>query len=104
SPDDSTRTIAVPRELQQQWLTADGRGFSLPLLLAPDADAALAAFEASAEGALPIPVDVPLQFELFDFDGIQSSEPVRLTINGIMDLPPTVETRLKGIGRSVTRL
>ena len=45
-----------------------------------------------------------MQFELFDADGIQSMEPIRLTVHGIVDLPPTVETRLRGIGRSITRL
>jgi hypothetical protein len=102
--DDSTRTLTVPPELQQQWLVDDGRGFSLPLVVAPDAGESLTAMQGAPRVPLPIPPDVPLQFELFDADGIQSSEPIRLTINGIIDLPPSVETRLKGIGRSITRL
>ena len=57
-----------------------------------------------AEPPLPIPPDVPLQFELFDADGIQTLEPIRLIVTGIVDVAPTVETRLRGIGRSITRL
>ena len=45
---------------------------------------------------LPVPPDVPLQIELQDADDIRSAEPIRLTINGIVDLPPVIETRLKG--------
>src|SRR5579872_5690542 len=40
---------------------------------------------------------------LHDEDDIISSEPVRLAVSSIADEPPQIETRLKGIGNSITR-
>lgn len=104
SEEGSTRTVALAPDIAATWLAADGRGFELPLVVSPDASQSLAEMRDVANAPIPIPPDVPLQFELFDVDDIQSSEPIRLTVNGIVDLPPTVETRLRGIGRSITRL
>jgi hypothetical protein len=47
--------------------------------------------------------DPVLRIVLHDEDDIESSEPIRLAINSIPDEPPHVETRLKGIGNSITR-
>jgi hypothetical protein len=97
----------------------DGRAFVIPMQLVGPADAGAANPAGSAgdsetrppdsgrsNGSLPLQMtaDAQVQFELFDSDGIVSPEPIRLTIRGIVDLPPVVETRLRGIGRSVTRL
>ncbi len=88
----------------QSLMVSDGFGFELPLIVASDAAERLSTWEDSVPFELPVPPDVPLQFELHDADDIRSGEPIRLTINGIVDLPPVIETRLKGIGRSITRL
>ncbi|MGE4001368.1 MAG: hypothetical protein AB7I48_14220, partial [Planctomycetaceae bacterium] len=100
--EESSATVDIP--IAGNWLAADGRRFDLPLVVAADAAARLSAWNSASSGTLPIPPDVPLQFELHDVDDIRSAEPIRLTINGIADLPPVVETRLRGIGRSITRL
>jgi hypothetical protein len=44
-----------------------------------------------------------LRISLEDTDKITSPTPIRFTINAIVDQPPLVETKLKGIGSSVTR-
>ena len=41
---------------------------------------------------------------LEDTDDIISTEPARLKINGIIDQPPGIDTELKGIGSTITRL
>ncbi|MBM81742.1 MAG: hypothetical protein CMJ78_14275 [Planctomycetaceae bacterium] len=50
-----------------------------------------------------IPPDAPIRIFLEDTDDIIGSEPARLTINGVLDEPPRVETGLRGIGTSITR-
>jgi hypothetical protein len=52
---------------------------------------------------LPLPPDGLLRVTLEDIDQIVSPTPTRFTINGIVDQPPIVETKLKGIGTSITR-
>src|SRR5213078_940740 len=47
--------------------------------------------------------DPVLRITLHDEDDVVSGEPVRLAVNSIADDPPQVETRLKGIGNSITR-
>lgn len=85
-------------------LATDGRGFRLPLLLM---HARGAATHEQGEGlpALPLrlPAESTLRMILHDEDDVVSSDPVRLTISAIADEPPRIETRLKGIGASVTR-
>lgn len=102
--DEAPAMLPLDPAAVDRWFARDGGAFALPLIVSPDAAAQLAGTNSALTGRIPIPPDVPLQFELFDVDDIQSSEPIRLTINGIVDQPPTVETRLRGIGRSVTRL
>ncbi|MEZ6144833.1 MAG: hypothetical protein R3B91_05220 [Planctomycetaceae bacterium] len=101
---DESMTYPLRESDVQQLFASGGSGFELPLVVATDAAERLANWNASTNFELPVPPDVPLQFELHDTDDIWSAEPTRLTINGIVDLPPVVETRLKGIGRSITRL
>lgn len=52
---------------------------------------------------LPLPPDSLLRMTLEDSDGIASLVPVRFTINAIVDQPPLVESKLRGIGTSITR-
>ncbi len=47
--------------------------------------------------------DSQIRIELWDQDDVASLEPARLTVNGIIDEDPVVETELKGIGFSITR-
>lgn len=93
------QTITAPQPL----LGDDGRTIRIPCVLgvAPEPEMA------SSEGRVHIPFrlhpDPVLRISLHDEDDIESSEPIRLAINSIPDEPPHVETRLKGIGNSITR-
>ena len=53
---------------------------------------------------IPLPPDVQLRIAILDTDDILSRDPSRLTINGIVDQPPEIETSLRGIGSEVTRI
>jgi len=84
-------------------LASDGRTLSVPVVLA----VAPAPERVSAERQVHVPLrlepDPVLRITLHDEDDVVSSEPVRLAVNSIADEPPQVETRLKGIGNSITR-
>src|SRR5262249_2735101 len=84
-------------------LSADGRTLSIPCVLC----VAPAPERLTAEEKVQIPLqlepDPVLRVTLHDEDDIVSGEPVRLAINSRPDPPPQVETRLKGIGNSITR-
>jgi hypothetical protein len=84
-------------------LSADGRTLSIPCALA----VAAAPERISAEGKVHVPFrlepDPVLRVTLHDEDDVVSGEPVRLAVNSSPDQPPQVETRLKGIGNSITR-
>ena len=84
--------------------------FSLAFVLDPDGAIKLpAVLRGWAESGkpvtlpLPLPPDGLLRVTLEDVDQIVSPTPTRFTINGIADQPPIVETKLKGIGTSITR-
>ncbi|MSR56143.1 MAG: hypothetical protein EXS05_00480 [Planctomycetaceae bacterium] len=87
----------------ESLLAADGRSFRVPCLLS--ATPVLEVVSASGQPHLPLRLaaDSLLRVTLHDDDDVMSAEPVRLTINSIADEPPQIETRLKGIGTSITR-
>lgn len=91
-----------PFTAAQALLSDDGASFSLPAVLATAPTP-----ELIAEGKVHVPIrlepDAVLRMTLHDDDDIISAEPIRLAINSIPDEPPHVETRLKGIGTSITR-
>jgi len=91
------------------WM--DGQStFGVPFILVADGSTRLpAVLRAAAESnqpltyPLPLPPDGLLRISLEDIDKITTPTPVRFTINAIVDQPPLVETKLKGIGTSITR-
>ena len=91
--------------------TKDGQtSFSLPFVLVADGATVLpellhkaAEMGQPLPAPLPLPPDSLLRLSLEDKDLIASPIPTRFTIHAIVDEPPLVETRLKGIGTSVTR-
>lgn len=97
------------------WMTNQGTApgqttISIPFFLAPNGAVQLpelvrAAADSGKPLTLPIPLppDSLLRITLEDADRITSPVPTRFTINAIVDQPPLVETRLKGIGTSITR-
>lgn len=89
----------------------DGLTWKVPFLLSLKANEQLleqvsAADETASPVKLPLalPPDSFLRISLHDRDDISTTEPIRLTINGIPDLPPVVEANLRGIGSSITRM
>src|ERR1700685_4645356 len=124
---DVGREEPLPLPAGGSLLSADGLQASIPFLLtAKAAPPAKAAMEESAPGKpaaeapaakpatepvaarlarLPItfPPDCRMRWELEDTDGITSVEPIRISINGVPDQPPAVQTELRGISSSITR-
>ena len=103
--------LAIPpsHETGTPW-SSDRTTFSLPWILAANgAERLPELMRATAESGqplllpIPLPPDGLLRITLEDADQITSPAPTRFTINGIADQPPIVETKLKGIGTSITR-
>ncbi len=88
------------------------RVLKLPLLVGTGSRASLDELFAGSgtgsgpqlSGPIPLPADVQIRIAILDTDDIQSRDPSRLTINGIVDQPPEIETSLRGIGSEVTRI
>lgn len=104
TPEDSRE---IPLDIAKRYFAADRRSFTVPLVLSPeDAQAARQRIE-ELQGTYGkpflLPPDTLLRIYLEDTDEIIGSDPANLTINGIADQPPLIETGLKGIGMSITR-
>jgi len=104
------RLVQIPANIAGSWLSTDGTSFTLPFVLQTAGSTTLreALTEAvespeSLPATFPWPADAALRIHLTDADGIASPEPLRLTINGQVDLPPVVEVELTGISSSITR-
>ncbi len=95
------RDIPIASTTIERWLSEDGRSFRVPFVIAADA----AAQWKKSPFPVPIPLapDSMLRVTLHDTDDIITSEPARLSINGIVDQPPVVHTELMGVGTSITR-
>ena len=74
--------LGPARLLNDRELAADRRGFSCKLD--------------------PLMTDTTLLFTLTDSDGIESRDPVRLTLVATPDQPPQVAVQLDGIGTAIT--
>lgn len=103
--------LPIPTTAFSEPLWSKGQTtFSLPFVLVADAAIKLpemlrACVESGQPLAIPIPLppDGLLRISLEDVDQITSPTPTRFTVNGIVDQPPIIETKLKGIGTSITR-
>ena len=89
--------------MQEPLLAEDGRKIRVPCVLAVVSDPELMAADGRVHVPFRLQSDPVLRITLHDEDDIESSEPIRLAISCIPDEPPHVETRLKGIGNSITR-
>jgi hypothetical protein len=108
-----SRRFDLPSDLAATLLPGDHTALELPVQLSTQATRQLdELWSTSAAGTapfqLPLPVPLPpdqqLQIYLEDTDQILSFDPATVVINGIPDLPPTVDVRLTGIGNRITRL
>lgn len=94
-----------------QELALPARVFRLPLVISTAAVEELPKIFSAADGSsspfpgpIPVPANVQLRFAIHDTDDIISRDPALLTINGVVDEPPVIETNLRGIGTEVTRI
>jgi len=89
------------------WLSNDGLRLEVPFVLSPvETDAArarIADLQTKLGPPFTLAPESNLRIYLEDVDGILTAEPARVTISGIVDTAPVVETRLRGIGTSITR-
>lgn len=99
----------VPIPVDMPW-SPDHSTFTLPVILAAGGEVILPEMlRACAESGQPVSLPIPLppdglvRISLEDSDRITSPTPTRFTLNGIVDQPPIIETKLKGIGTSITR-
>ncbi len=83
---------------------SDGSKFDVPLVLSSRSLQQLAdPSRMFDDGPLPLLADSPMRIYLSDTDDITSTDPAKLIVSGIVDQPPVVETRLRGVGMSITR-
>lgn len=95
------RIIEIPSAVANELLSDDGTKFSIPVHVAVNANALLSGLEQPLP--IPIPPDASLRMYLEDADGISSIDPARLTIAGVIDQPPEVQTELTGVSNLITR-
>jgi hypothetical protein len=82
---------------------SDGTRFDVPFHISSRALARLTNETDELLAPLPLPPDREIRIYLEDIDDIIGTSPTRLTINGTVDQPPLVETRLRGISTAITR-
>lgn len=97
------RQIALPPQQLDQMRGADGRSFRIPFRLVAENQKTDASSVDAVLSNIPLAADQPIRIYLEDTDGLLVTEPIRLSINGIVDQPPKIDTRLTGIGKSITR-
>lgn len=97
------RQLTIPADVSGRWFAEDGRSFRVPLTVTSKALEHLPALAADF-ATLPVPPDTTLQVYLEDADEVVSTDPALLTLNGIADEAPIVETRRSGVDSSVTRM
>uniref|UniRef100_UPI002635029D hypothetical protein n=1 Tax=uncultured Gimesia sp. TaxID=1678688 RepID=UPI002635029D len=86
-----------------QMRSSDGRTFRIPFALVNEKQENPALNASTVPQHIPLIADQPIRIYLEDADGLLVTEPIRLSINGIIDQPPKIDTRLTGIGKAITR-
>ncbi len=101
------QTKSIPADVVQEFFSADRLSFTVPFVMSNEATEnsrkRIAQLDTAFGEPLVMRPDSPIRIYLEDTDDIVGTEPARLTINGIVDEPPIVETELRGIGSAVTR-
>lgn len=93
----------LPLPVSQIRLSPDGLSFSVPFVLSTAPQPQYVDEKGQVLIPLRLPPDAIFRISLHDTDDIVSAEPARLTVNSIPDEPPRIETRLRGIGKAITR-
>ena len=89
------QTSFTPAQLEQMC-GSDHQVFRVPFTLVSEN-------QKTSSSGIALPIDQPMRIYLEDEDGLLVTEPIRLSIMGIVDQPPKIDTRLTGIGKSITR-
>lgn len=89
------QTSFTPAQLEQMC-GSDHQVFRVPFTLVSEN-------QKTSSSGIPLLIDQPMRIYLEDEDGLLVTEPIRLSIMGIVDQPPKIDTRLTGIGKSITR-
>ena len=97
------RTVSLSQATFKTFLTSDGSGLVIPMVVAGGENPDLIAADGTVKLPLPLPTDSSLVIELTDRDEVIGLQPARLEISGIVDESPVVETRPKGVRNSITR-
>jgi hypothetical protein len=98
---------ALTHEEVNTWLSDGDKKLSIPFVISTqDSQAAKTRIEGLTTRCgkpFVIPPDTQIRIYMQDIDGILTAEPSRMLINGIPDMPPQIESSLRGIGSSITR-
>lgn len=102
--DQAERVVPLPASTVASFLSPENDRFEIPMQLTASALEALAAGGDGPTLPVPLPSDSQLQIYLEDEDDVYSTDPALVTINGILDQPPVVDTQLRGVSTTITRL
>lgn len=100
---ETIKEVVLTQENLNQMLDPDGRIFRIPFTLVGQTNETTSPKTNTVPTSIPLMADQPIRIYLEDEDELQVTEPIRLSINGIADQPPKVDTQLTGIGKSITR-
>lgn len=103
---DETQKADVVEINVANWVNSNRNQLAVPLLVSSLQTEAAKARSLSLKdklGTLVVPPDTQLRIYLEDTDEILTPEPARVLISGVVDQTPVVETKLRGIGTSITR-
>lgn len=95
--------IPIAADIASTFFDPDGHRIAIPLIITGETAPQLLTAEGEVRWPLPLPVESSLLIELTDQDEVVSQQPTRLNLSGIVDEPPVVETRPKGIRNAITR-
>ncbi|MFG0335168.1 MAG: hypothetical protein ACF8TS_17565, partial [Maioricimonas sp. JB049] len=104
SEEGGERVIPLSAETVASFLPSAHDHFEIPMQLTASALESLAAAGNGPPLPVPRPPDSQLQIYLEDEDDVYSTDPALVTINGIIDQAPVVDTRLRGVSTTITRL
>ncbi len=97
------KQVPLTQKNLDQMRDPDGLVFRIPLTLVDAKDETTSEDTTAFPTSIRLIADQPVRVYLEDEDGLLVTEPIRLSINGIIDQPPIIDTQLTGIGKSITR-
>ncbi|QDU36202.1 hypothetical protein Mal4_04860 [Maioricimonas rarisocia] len=96
--------IPLSAETVARFMSPENDRFEIPMQLTSSAVESLSDAGNGPPLPVPLPPDSQLQIYLEDEDDVYSTDPALVTINGIIDQAPVVDTQLRGVSTTITRL